>query len=482
MTAEPTSGVTRRRALGAAAAGAAGLALPTAADAAVPHRHGAVDVVVVGAGFAGLSAARKIADAGRSVVVLEARGRVGGRVHDTHIGKATLELGAEWTTKRQTRILALAKRMKAKTFPTFLDGKTVLLSGGARTPFAGGIPPIPAAALNEYVQAGAALDELAKGVPAATPWTAARAAELDGQTIESWFRARASTREAHAFFRLAVSGVYGADPGEISLLDLVAQVAAAGGWNALTEEAQDLRFDGGAQIIAIRLARTLGSRVVLRTPVRKLVTEGGHVTVYTDRGTWRARRVIVATPTPLAGRIEYHPPLPGPRDQLTQRQPMGAVIKCHAVYGTPFWRADGLNGLSYSDVGPIRLTYDNSPPGGAPGVLVGFMEGSDGRPYELASPAKRRKAALACFARAFGDRALKPTAFHDRVWTAELWTRGAYGSYNPPGTLTQLGAWATRPAGRIHWANAELAHQWVGYMDGAIESGERTAGEVLRRL
>lgn len=480
MVSTHETGWTRRGALGAAAAGAAGLAIPGEATAATRPRT--VDAVVVGAGFAGLSAARALADAGRSVVVLEARDRVGGRVQDKRLGGATVELGAQWTTARQTRILGLAKRFGVKTFPTYATGKTVLVMDGARTAYAGPLPPISADAVREYLDAGTALDTLAKGVDATRPWAAKDAAALDAQTVATWFAGRAKTPEATALFHLAVSGVYGADPGEISLLDLVSQVAGSGGFTVLTEDAQELRFVGGAQAIAVALAKTLGRRVVLRAPVRRIARDGARVVVGSDRGAWSARQVIVAIPTPLASRIDYDPPLPAARDQLSQRQPMGAVIKCHAVYAEPFWRKDGLSGVSYADSGPIRLTYDNSPPGGKPGVLVGFMEGSDGRPFEGATATKRRAAALGAFARAFGERAAKPTHYVDRVWGAEPWSRGAYGSFNPPGVLTQLGPAAHDPVGPIHWAGADIAHQWVGYMDGAIESGERAAREVLKRL
>jgi monoamine oxidase len=178
----------------------------------------------------------------------------------------------------------------------------------------------------------------------------------------------------------------------------------------------------------------------------------------------------------------FTPPLPAAFDQLLQRQPMGSVTKVHAIYDEPFWRADGLSGAAISDAGPVQITYDNSPPSGSPGVLVGFMEANQSRAqYGVAVPA-RRAAALDCLARCFGPRALKPRDYVDMVWDAEPFTRGAYGEFNPPGVLTALGAATAAPAGALHFAGSGWSPEWPGYMDGAIRSGERAARAALAAL
>jgi monoamine oxidase len=174
--------------------------------------------------------------------------------------------------------------------------------------------------------------------------------------------------------------------------------------------------------------------------------------------------------------------LPPAYDQLLQRQPMGATIKVNAIYDTPFWRAQGLSGTATSTTGPIEVVYDNSPPDGTPGVLVGFMEGNRARSLFAASPAARRQAALESFARYFGDAALHPRDYVDMVWAAERYTRGAYGTFNPPGVLTAMGAATAGPVGIVHFAGDGTSAQWPGYMDGAIRSGQRAAREALAGL
>jgi monoamine oxidase len=180
--------------------------------------------------------------------------------------------------------------------------------------------------------------------------------------------------------------------------------------------------------------------------------------------------------------LRFAPSLPPALDQLLQRQPMGAVTKVHAIYAEPFWRAEGLSGTVVSRVGPVEVVYDNSPPGGRPGVLVGFFEGGASRRAFAAGAAGRQEQALDCFARYFGGRARHPTDFHQLQWASERFTRGAYGAYNPPGVLTSLGALAGGPVGRIHFAGDGTSPEWPGYMDGAIRSGERAAREVLAAL
>ena len=191
---------------------------------------------------------------------------------------------------------------------------------------------------------------------------------------------------------------------------------------------------------------------------------------------------MLTPPKPVLDRIVYRPALPPAYDQLLQRQPMGAVTKVHAIYDAPFWRADGLNGTVVSDTGPIQIVYDNSPASGLPGVLVGFFEGNASRQAFRLSASARRAAALDCFARYFGDKAKSPAGYHEMTWAAEPFTRGAYGTYSPPGVLTALGAATDGPTGRLHFAGDGTSAEWPGYMDGAIRSGERAAKEVIAAL
>jgi len=231
-------------------------------------------------------------------------------------------------------------------------------------------------------------------------------------------------------------------------------------------------------VLATGLAERLGAAVQLETPVRRVRQDDGGVRVEGDHAELRADSVVIAIPPPLAGRIDYEPALPARRDQLTQRLPMGSVIKSMAVYDEPFWRAEGLTGQATSDVGPIQLTFDNTPPEGAPGVLLTFAEGAHARELSRRSPGERRDETVACLARCFGSRAGQPTEFLERDWSTERWSGGCYGAHAPPGVLTQFGPALRAPCGRVHWAGTETATVWAGYMDGALRSGERVAAEL----
>jgi monoamine oxidase len=192
--------------------------------------------------------------------------------------------------------------------------------------------------------------------------------------------------------------------------------------------------------------------------------------------------VIVAMAPSLAGRIRYEPALPALRDQLTQRVPNGSIIKCEAVYDKPFWRDAGLSGQVVSDASPVRITWDNSPPDGKPGVMLGFICGAAAREYSQKSEKQRRQAVLNNFATYFGQKALKPTQYHEMNWSTEEWTRGCYSGWMPTGVLFDYGRALREPVGRIHWAGTETSTIWAGYMDGAVRSGQRAAKEALAAL
>ena len=221
---------------------------------------------------------------------------------------------------------------------------------------------------------------------------------------------------------------------------------------------------------------------MLRSPVRRIVRGRGYVDVISDRYVNRARRVIVALPPVLAGRLDYEPAMPPLRDGLTQRLPQGQIVKVQAIYERAFWRDDGLNGSSVADSGPISVTFDSSARSGAPGALLGFVCGDEARRFARLAAPQRRQAALGCFARAFGARALSPIDYVELDWSAQRYSGGGPIAVAPPGVLTTYGVALREPVGRIHWAGTETATYWNGYLDGAISAGERAAREVLERL
>lgn len=462
------------------------------------------DVAIVGAGLAGLVAARRLAKAGVAPFVVEARPRVGGRLLNEDLGNGkVVEVGGQWIGPKQRRLAALAADLGVGTFPTYNEGRHLMEVQGRRTSYSGAITDarlglvrelakvISPIAMADLERARALLDRMARRVPLNEPWRAPRAADWDSQTFASWIRRNTCTAAARDLFELATEAVWAAEPGDLSLLHVLFYIHSGGGFNSLVGTgggAQQDRFHGGSQRIALLLAAELGQeRLRLKTPVRRIAQGSDAVVVYAhapDDGELmlRARRAIIAVPPTLAGRIAYDPPMPALRDQLTQRMPQGAVIKTMAIYERPFWREEGLSGQATSDIGPARVVYDNSPPEGMPGVLLGFVGGRLARQLGARPAGDRRKAILIGHTRLFGNLAAQPERFIERVWADEEWTRGCYGCLMTPGGWTEYGTALREPVALLHWAGTETATVWNGYMDGAVESGERAADEVLAAL
>jgi monoamine oxidase len=376
-------------------------------------------------------------------------------------------------------VLRLVEELGVETFPTHTAGDNLLVVKGKKSRYRGTIPRLDPLSLLNVGFAQWRLDSMAKKVPLGAPWRAPKAAEWDGRTLASFLDANVKTRTARTLLEAALETVYAASAKEISLLHALFYIHSGTNLDVLwgTEGgAQATRIKGGMQRLAERLAEGLDVR--LSSPVRRIEHDGRGVTVHADGASVGARRVIVSVPPKLVSGIAFEPLLRGRRAELVKKTPMGAVIKCTAVYDEPFWRDDGLSGQCVSDEGPLHVTFDNSPPEGTPGVLMGFCEADNARALGKLPEAGRRDAAVACFARYFGERARAPRAYVDHVWELDPWSGGCYGAFMPPGVWTSLGPAIREAEGRVHFAGTETATVWNGYIDGAIESGERAAEEI----
>ncbi|KAA1426558.1 flavin monoamine oxidase family protein [Nocardioides antri] len=494
------TGLGRRQLLGGLAIGAAGTtglasgpwtsAPATAATTSgpLPDR---VDVVVVGAGISGLTAARVLRARGAKVLVVEARDRVGGRVLNHHLrAGGVIEAGGAFVGPTQDRILRLADELGVRTFKEYVEGENVYVKNGRRSTYTGTVPPDPsilvdAALLQERING------MASEIAVDAPWSHPRAAEWDAVTVKEWVARQTLSTDTDTLLECYFQPSFGSDAGNVSVLFLAWFIATAGNErhvgtfersSSTAGGAQDSRFKLGSQMVPIRMARELGDRVALRAPVRRIVQRDAWAHVHTDRGTVRAKRVVVACPPPLVLDIDWSPQLPARRRHLLAGMPMGNLMKCDAVYETPFWRKAGLSGSGLSHEGATRVVFDNTPASGAPGVLLAFVGGSTWRTYGRLPRAERKRAVLEGFAEMFGEQALHPIEYTEHDWTLERWTAGGPIALPRPGVISTHGPEIRRPFGRVHWAGTETSTYWSGFMDGAVRAGERAAREVLDKL
>ncbi len=445
------------------------------------------DVVVIGAGVTGLVAANRLVAQGRSVAVLEARDRVGGRTWTNDIEGVTLEIGGQWVSPDQTALLETLDQLGLATYDRYREGSSVYIDQhGSRTEYTGDIFPLPEATATEIERLVAVVDEYVAKVDPSRPWETPDAAALDEVSFREWLRRLSDDRVATENVELFIAGAMLTKPAHtFSALQALLMAASAGSFSNLVDAdfILDKRVVGGMQQVSERLAARLGDDVHLNAPVRTLRWDDEGVVAIADGGVEvRARQALVAVPPPLYSRISYEPPLPRRQHQLHQHLSMGFVIKVHAVYDRPFWRGAGLSGTAFSPYELVHEAYDNSMHGSEQGTLVGFVSDQHADDVFALSAEERKARVLDSLAHYYGDEARRPVVYYESDWGTEEWTRGAYAASFDLGGLVRYGADQRAAVGPLRFASSDLAGHGYQHVDGAVRMGREAAAEILAAL
>lgn len=444
-----------------------------------------VDVCVIGAGFAGLAAAHAVRDAGGSVMVLEARDRVGGRTLSIRLPDGGwVDEGGQWVGAGHDRFYHWIKATGHTTYPSPNVGDALVRGPGGATWTRVGDDWSTVPGMDRAEAMKARLQAMADTIDPEAPWAHPEAAAWDGMTLAQWL-AREVPDDGLRHYMIGDMSYACASPEQISMLSflsMVKQCVSFDKLNGFDDAAQQDRVIGGTQPVAQAMARMLGpARVRLRAPVRRVRWSATGCTVTADGITVQARHVIFAGPPTLMGAIECSPSLPCARAQVTQHWPQGLVIKVGMVYDRPFWRDAGLSGLSLDYTALVSETADSSAPPthSRMGVLTGFLYTDDALTASRMPGPERRQRILEEMAARFGPQARTPVKVIEINWSTQVWTRGCYGGYLAPGALVHYRQAVREPVGPLHFAGTETSSVWPGFIEGAIRSGERAAKEVL---
>ena len=442
------------------------------------------DVVIVGAGAAGTTAANELKKAGLSVVVLEARDRVGGRLWTDVVDGAMLEIGGQWVSPDQEALKETISELGLETYRRYREGDSVYIGrDGERRRFTGEIFPVAPETEQEIVRLIDVLDDMVARVDPDKPWEHPDAEALDRISFEAWLEEQTEDQEARDNIALFIAGAMLTKPAyAFSALQALLMAASAGSFTHLVDADYilDERVVGGLQQVPLLLAERLGDDVMLEQPVHTIQWSDDGVTVLTDGGlTVRARFAILAHAPILYPWIDFTPALPRLKQQMHQHISMGFVIKVHAVYDRPFWREQGLSGTAFSPYEISHEAYDNTNHGDERGTLVGFVSDRDADDLFRVSAEERKARILESLSHYYGPEALNPLVYFESDWGAEEWTRGAYAASFDLGGLTRYGADLRTPVGPIHFACSDMAGAGYQHVDGAVRMGRLVAANIV---
>lgn len=441
-----------------------------------------VDVVIIGAGISGAIAARELKREGKSIAVLEARDRVGGRLYTKTIHKdIKVDLGGQWIGPSQENMYELVKEYKSEVIPTYSEGKSIVSLGQKIKTYKGPIPSLPMPDLISLDWAIKKINKLSDTVNLKEPWNTPKAKLLDSITLHAWIKKNIKFAKARKVFQIGAEAVFATSIADISLLHTLIYIKSGNDFDSLVNVengAQQDRLKDGLQPLVEKIFNELKEDLFLQSPVTSIYQSDENVVVKTDKLTYQAKKVICTIPPATLGNIIFHPELPINKKQFTSRAFMGSAIKCYIIYKNPFWRKQSLNGMAITDSGYISLTFDNYNPKYKQGILLGFVVADKAKEFIRYTKEKQNQIIKDDIVRIFGSEASNPMHIHTEAWSSERWTNGCYSGMFPTNVWSSVGHEWRKPYKHIHWAGTETSEKWQGYMEGAVVSAKRAVKEV----
>ena len=403
--------------------------------------------IIIGAGLAGLYTAKLLTEKNHKVTVIEARDRVGGRTFT----KNKIDLGGQWVSSQQKRVMKLLSELGIEYFPQFDEGNHIMNFGKTEI-YDGNISASQKNFIEELNKLSNYYESYQTLKTKACDFLKMNCTDEKTKRMIEWL------------FKVCIC----VESDELPFVFWLYFLKSCGGYEKISDirnGAQEYRIKGGSMSISEKLSKNLN--VHLNEPVRIIFQNASGCIVKTDKNSYKCDKVIVTIPLSFNEKIVYSPPLPPSKTDFIQNTKMGSVIKIVVIYKEPFWRMGGYSGEIISDQPPIFLSYDcstNDYYG-----LVTFVCAKD-------IPHYSKQKILEGFAKYFNDkRALTPLEYHEKNWAEDEYSGGCYFATFDVSRRGEL----QKSFGNIHWAGTETANEWMGYMEGALESGERVVNEIF---
>lgn len=443
-----------------------------------------VSVAIIGGGFSGIAAAKKLHEAGVSFLVLEARERLGGRVYTKCFDRDYyLDLGGQWIGPTQDRMYELCHELGVSYFGTYNQGKNILDLGEKLKTYRGTIPKLDFFSLLSLDWLIRKIEKLARQIDPKAPWNHPKAKEWDSQHLDEFLLKHSKTKACYNVIRVGCETIFACDPDQLSLLHALFYIRSGTSLDCLIHVkggAQQDRIKGGMQTLVEAMAKPFLNQIRFQSPVKAITHSLSGVTIEGNYFSVHAEKVILAVPPPLLAQISFSPVLPSQKLQLLHNYPMGRVAKCFMIYEKPFWRELGFSGQSVADdKTPFQTLYDCSPADSSKGILMGFVVGSRAEQFFSIEKTERKEKMESVLFRYFGEKAKESIEYQEFSMADEAWSRGCYAALMQPHAWTEFQDAYRSSIPPLYFAGTEAATKWHGYIEGAVLAGESAASEIL---